>query len=430
MSYNSGLKAIRRLCEQQQSIEWFRAKLTPALFKPNELPVFQWVDEHVRKHHNLPQIETLSQMFPEVMDAPTPEPASYYVQILENAYFYSQINYANVESTKVLKADQNAWEPAVNILRGTINRITLQNYRTKIMDFGAEAGPMLLQAYHNIHSLENVSEFGWPYMDKMGGVMPGDVASFIGRPQAGKSFLSLYTALHNWRVRQQSVLVVSMEMSHLPMAQRAAAMIAGTNLTQLKQGAYASKTYDKFASSMFSVAAPSDSPGPKLYIVNGNLAADVEDMYTLADQLKCASIIIDGAYLARHKNTRLDRFTRAAENCELMKRFSEDLQVGTFSSWQFNREASKKKAKGEPAGGTLDDIGYSDAIGQISSIVLGLFQEDGVETMNRKRIRVLKGRGGEVGEFEIEWNFLNMNFNQITIDGEEQPVDKLSEEFL
>lgn len=428
MSYALGLKAIRRLCEHQQTTDWFKAKLTAALFKPNNLPVFLWVDEHVKIHHALPLLETLTQQFPEVADIVAPEPPSYYVERLEKEYFYDRINFANVESSKILKADPNNWEPAAGVLRDALNRITLQRYRTKIMDFGAEAPLLVTREYHKVNDMGIVATFGWPYMDNMGGAAPGDVVSFIGRPQAGKSWLTLYTTLRNWKQGNLNTLFVSMEMGHLPIAQRTAAMIAGTNMTQLKQGQYATPTYDKFMASMHSIALADSVGGAKLYFVNGNLAADVEDIYQMADQLNCAVVVIDGAYLCRHKNSRLDRFTRAAENCESMKRYSEDLQIPTFSSWQFNRVASQKKAKGDSA--TLDDIGYSDAIGQISSIVLGLFQEDGVETMNKKKLRVLKGRGGEVGEFEINWNFEKMNFDQVSAAEAEEEPEQFADEYI
>jgi replicative DNA helicase len=327
------------------------------------------------------------------------------------------------------------------VLRTAINNISLQRYRQKIMDFGKEGPKMVLQAYHNLDSMESMGGFGWPYMDAMGGAMPGDVISFVGRPQTGKSWLSLFTGLHNWRVKKKNTLFVSMEMSHLPVAQRAATMIAGTNLTQLKHGwghpqSYATPSYDKFTQAMIQLTQESD--GAKFYVINGNLAADVEDIYLLANQLDCEIVIIDGAYLCRNKNTRLDRYTRAAENCEAMKRFSEDLQIPTFSSWQFNREASKKQKQKSGSGGTadLEDIGYSDVIGQISSVALGLFQEDSVETAIKKMIRVLKGRGGEVGQFEINWNFQSMDFSQIgshTIATQPEALEQeydISEQYL
>jgi replicative DNA helicase len=159
-----------------------------------------------------------------------------------------------------------------------------------------------------------------------------------------------------------------------------------------------------------------------MYVVDGNLAASVDDIYRLAAQLKVAAVYIDGAYLLRHKNARLDRFTKVAENTERMKQLTGDCGLPTFASWQFNREAAKKAKKGDEKVG-LEDIGMSDAIAQCSSIVLGLFQEESVETMHQRQVDVLKGRNGEVGQFSINWLFDVMNFDEIIIGAEgAQPV--------
>jgi replicative DNA helicase len=128
--------------------------------------------------------------------------------------------------------------------------------------------------------------------------------------------------------------------------------------------------------------------------------------------LECRIVMIDGAYLLRHNNSRLDRYTRAAENVELIKRACTDQEMISVCSWQFNREASKKQKKNKGEQGDLEDIGYSDAIGQISSIALSLFQEDSVETMKSRKVQVMKGRNGEVGQFSIAWDFILMTFHQ------------------
>jgi hypothetical protein len=177
--------------------------------------------------------------------------------------------------------------------------------------------------------------------------------------------------------------------------------------------------YQKFASSLSLMTKEQ----AKFYVIDGNLAASVEDIFLLADILDCPNILVDGAYLLRHQNARLDRFTRAAENIELMKRYTTDQNASLFTSWQFNRQAANKKksnSAGEDVG--LEDIGYTDAIGQISSMVLGLFQEEGIETMKSRKIRVLKGRNGEVGQFTINWDFINMRFDQLEpiVEGSEQ----------
>jgi replicative DNA helicase len=221
----------------------------------------------------------------------------------------------------------------------------------------------------------------------------------------------LKVAIHNW-LQAKRPLVVSMEMSPVPLVQRLAAMYAHTNLTQLKSGGYSSQTYSKFAASMIAM----NSAMSGFYVVDGNLAASVDDIYTLAHQLKCDQIYIDGAYLLKHPNKRLDRYTRVAENIELIKQRTSDIEMPTVASYQFARSATKGKSKNpkenqDEAG--LEDIAFSDGIGQISSIVLGLFQDESVETLETRAIRVLKGRNGEVGTFKINWNFVTMNFDQV-----------------
>jgi replicative DNA helicase len=176
----------------------------------------------------------------------------------------------------------------------------------------------------------------------------------------------------------------------------------------LKDAAFGKHTYDKFTAGLTSV----NEYAARFLVVAGSIAATVDDIYNLAQEYECSVVYIDGGYLVRNKNSKLDRYLRVAENVEQMKRYSEDLGLCTFASWQFNREASKKSAKSGVQEGGLEDIACSDAIGQVSSVVLGMFQEDSPETIERREIRVLKGRNGETGKFSIRWDFLKMDFEQ------------------
>jgi replicative DNA helicase len=423
MSYALGTKCIKRLCHEQNPLSWQKAKLSSTLFKPYEQPIFDWVQTHLKQYHVLPQVETLHAQFPDTIPVETPEPSKYYLVQLEHQFFYDRLNKANLESQNLLKEDQTAYEPAIEVLRSSIRDITEQRYRTRILDVGKEAADLVLQAYHQTALTESIALFGWPYLDQQsGGIMPGDVISFVGRPAVGKTWLTLWTALHNWTVQKLNVLYVSMEMMTLPIAQRITALYTHQNIAQLKMGGYSTTTLTKFYKGLKGLAMEQ----AKMYVVDGNLASNVEDLFALAEMLECPVIIVDGAYLLRHKNSKLDRFTRAAENVELIKRYCTDLEIMAFCSWQFNREASKKQKKGGSDQGDLEDIGYSDAIGQISSIALSLFQEDSVETMKSRKVQVMKGRNGEVGQFSIAWDFTTMSFHQTnpplgTVKVEENP---------
>jgi replicative DNA helicase len=155
------------------------------------------------------------------------------------------------------------------------------------------------------------------------------------------------------------------------------------------------------------------------WVVDGNLTATIADIEALALILKPGLIVIDGAYLAKHP-TEKDRYRRIAENMDLIKMDLAAL-APTICSWQFNRDLKKLK-KGEEGG--LDEIGGSAAIGHHSSLVLGLFEDDTVETEKRRRVSIKKGRNGEEGEFFIKWAFTQQttDFSQV----EEETLETLA----
>jgi replicative DNA helicase len=137
----------------------------------------------------------------------------------------------------------------------------------------------------------------------------------------------------------------------------------------------------------------------------------------MARQLRPNIIFIDAAYLLQNHNQHLGRWERVTENIEFIKsQIAEALDIPVVISYQVNREGGKKK--GQP---TLEDIAYTDAIGQISSCVMGLFEDDDIESMMSRKVTILKGRNGESGEFRINWNFDDgPNFMDFTEVSEEQ----------
>jgi replicative DNA helicase len=421
MAYGLGFKLLNSMCAGQNPLAWHKAKLSVGLFKINELPAFLWVEAHLAQFHSLPALPTLYAQFPDFIGLDTPEPSAYYVAQLEIRYFYDQINQANIQSQNILGANHRDHKKAREVLRLAENSITQQEYRNRIVNVGAEGGELQMKKYWT-STVDATSVFGWPYLDEQaGGARAGEVVSIVGRPSTGKTILLIYSAIENWK-KGKNVLFVSMEMEPDPILDRVSAIYTRTPISQLMVKGFSTQTYKRYEQGLLEMKGEAG----RLFVMDGNLAANVEDIYTLADQFECQTIMIDGAYLVRHKNAKLDRFNRTAENVELIKRHSSSLHACTFASWQFNREASKKKHPKDKAEVTIDEIGYSDAIGQISSIVLGLFQSDGVANIPKRDIRLLKGRNGEIGQFSVAWNFQMMDFSQVapTLKDENKGFDE------
>ena len=114
-------------------------------------------------------------------------------------------------------------------------------------------------------------------------------------------------------------------------------------------------------------------------------------------------MIIDGAYLPTHP-TEKNRFIRVAENASLIKQHICDpgpdhMLVRSPAKPPKTQKGEKKKPL------TGDDIGDPDAILQLSSLALGIMQEESNETLKQREVSVLKGRKGETGKFTVNWDF-------------------------
>lgn len=397
------------------------------LFKASEEPVFEFVKEFVKQYQALPSPETIEAHTGETI-LPAAEPSGYYHDMLVARHTEFALRQGLKKAHDLLLPENKDPDSALAAITETVMELIANKHQKQVVDF-RDAYDLVMQNYKaQLTAQEQLGlHLGWPTVDGMtGGLGVGDVTSMVGRPAAGKTWQMLFGALHGWQTAgqkfmltneepdtDQSRMFVSMEMGALPINQRLAAMHVHHSASNIKKGKLGSVGLKALKKGLSEIKG---YPHP-FYVVDGNLTATVEDIWMLARQLKPAAIFIDGAYLVKHPTER-DRFRRVAENADLIKQELAAI-APTVCSWQFARSANKKnKKKGEKA--DLDDIGYTDAIGQVSSLVMGLFEEESVETLKQRKVEILKGRNGEVGSFSTRWDFNKMDFTEIE---DEAPED-------
>lgn len=413
-----GEALLHALCKEGDTSLLFKFKLTEDLFQGDEKSVYKFVSNHLDKYISLPKLETLLAAYPNL--APSLEPATYYMDQVSERHKYVRLN-ASLMKCSTLMKDQKVAE-ALEVVSSLTSELAAFDIRQQMAEFGADAYNMVLGEVARQKKLgsNDAIKFGWPYLDDMvHGLQPGDVVSYVGRPAVGKTWKLIYSSLYAWQQQAKNVMILSMEMNTLSIAQRLASLYSQISIASIKTGFLMSHTGEPEVLES-KLKAIHDKPN-KLHLIDGNLTSTPQQIFSLAHQLQPDVVFIDGAYLLRSANPRLDRWTRVAENIEEIKRLTSQLAIPTVCSYQFNREASKKKTSDDV---TLNDIGYSDAIGQISSVVLGLFEEDSVETLRSRKIRVLKGRDGAIGQFDVRWDFENMDFSQITKEDLEEEEAK------
>ena len=404
-----GLDLLTLLCSGAHPAEFFKAKLDGKYFKGEEVPAWEFVRAFVDKHGALPPLDVLK-THTGSLDVPT-APLSYYLEAVEERWALGRLNAVLVDVDEVMHTDAPKAERIEKVsgaLREVLDEMEVSSIRQDMAEFGAEGFDIMLANVAKIKSGVKGLLMGWPTLDNQsGGLWEGDVVSYIGRPGMGKTYKMLWTAHHAWWTQKQDVMFVSMEMPVAALVDRLAAMHAHFSITKIKKGEVATGVpgipgLDEVE--MFKGHGITAAGHPaKLWIIDGGLTATPQQVFALARYLKPRLVCIDGAYLMKNEDPRMGRWERQADNAETVKRLSGRLGVSTICSYQFSKDMAKKKKTAEEVG--LEDIFGADAVAQTSSIVLGLFEGGTVNSMKTRKVRVLKGREGQTGDFYVKWEF-------------------------
>lgn len=409
MNGTIGKRFLAAVVKESSVSNYLRFGDIAKLFKNHESPMYEFVDAHVKKHGVVPNAQTVLEGVKE--DLPDiVEPSTFYFDQLRDRHIELTMKAAVQKAGEMLMPGQKEPNKALAHLTKEVLDLARQVYTTGLVDYRDAIEHVLPDYVSKIKGTAGGIELGWHTLDNMtGGLVGGDLVSYVGRPATGKSFNLLWSALHAWKNQKKVPLFISMEMKPLLLEQRLAAIDAKVPLSHVKLTGDHMMTTEE-TKSMTKLLKSNQKSEVPFWIVDGNLSTTVDGIYSLCRQLNPDCVYIDGAYLLKHSNSRLDRYTRVAENAELMKQALTDLNIPGIATWQFSREATKKK-KGEKVG--LEDIAYSDAIAQISSLVMALLEEDTVETLGGRRVDILKGRSGETGMFRTRWDFVSMSFEEI-----------------
>jgi replicative DNA helicase len=383
------------------------------LFKGTEEAPYKFIRSFIKQYGALPTANTILAHTGESVGTAA-EPSAYYLDLLQNRFIEDTLKLAGKEINALLDPNAKDVPGALKVMTNAIMMLAQRKMGKNVVDF-RHAYEIIMTTFGDALGKDNSNSLflGWPYLDKMtGGLVAGDLVSFVGRPANGKTFFMLYTALFGWQgtalsANPQSRMFVSMEMKALPIEQRLAAIVASVNSSDLKNGTLSTFGIKKLKKGLLEVAGF----GAPFWVVDGDVTASVEDIWVLARQLKPDAMFVDGGYILSHPHEH-DPYKRVAKNVPLIKRELCNI-APTVVSWQFAKSASEKMKKKHGDKVNMDDIGYSDAIAQYSSLALGFMQGDTIDSIKHKIVTLLKGRNGEVGEFKVLWDFVNMDFSEL-----------------
>ncbi len=401
----TGLNLLSKIVAEADLEKFLRMHLVPEFFDGDERQAFAFVEDHVRRFGAIPKGSTLKREtgieLPEAQEA-----ADYYLRDLERRHLHREL----VKGLEVARDHLKDRQPEAALARvsETAVRLTTTEHRREILDFRQALEPIMREFRTKVAlGSQHGIRLGWETLDDMtGGLGGGDTVCVVGRPATGKTYLLTWAARNVWWNQHKTPLLLTMEMNALPLIQRIAAIHSQVNVKQIRDAALSTNNLTKMKGVLMEAA---DYEVP-FWIVDGDMAATVDDLIMLARQYKPDVVFVDGGYLMGHRNESLSLWQKVKENVEsLHKQIAKAMDIPVVISYQFNRQAAQLR-NGQGAG--LEHIGLSDAVGQVSSLVLGLFEDENVETLARRRVDILKGREGATGDFYINWNFNKMDFSE------------------
>lgn len=401
-----GVQLIASAVHGQKVLD-FR-KIPQDKLKESEIPLYEFVGEHVLKYGGLPDPDTVEE--DTIFKVPEPkESFKYYMEKTHNRFLQKVINHMMSE-VQVELLNKNPAEAASKMM-AKISDLAIMQYSDGLVDF-RYSEEAVVQAYLDKKKFGMGTGIytGWETLDDMmGGAEAGDLFTIVGRPASGKTFLLLFMAYYAWKMQGRVPLFISPEMNPLMLQQRLTAVHASKNLSGLMHGKYSDKVFG-VVKKVLSALADEELP---FWIVDGSKVPTIEDIYLLTRQLNPDAVYYDAAYLMKHQNKRLSKWDRIAESANGLKDLATYCEIPTFASYQFNKLMEKKVDKKTTV--TLADIYGSDEIGHLSSVVLGLLEIESVKTLKEREVSVLKGRGGETGKFSINWKFDYMDFSEVPV---------------
>lgn len=413
---SDGLKLIAKILEEGATTEFRGLQLD--MFLDAERQVFQYVQRHYRRHGSLPNIDTV--MDDTGQDLPeTPENVSYYRDRVSDRHTYNALRgpfsvlRESLASSNIEEARQ-----AISQLQ-TVSRVTSTHQDLRnIKEVGEGRVEHSEEQRHYSGELSGITT-GWPILDdRTGGWQNGDLITWAARPAMGKTYYLLHQALAAWR-SGKSVLVVSMEMTLDQLGNRLVGMMSGINPRVIRDGRLSTRIQPR----LHEAVAGIENEG-RFHLYAGNFRKNVEDTENLILEMTPDIVYIDGVYLMTTAKgfKKSGRYDVAADVFDYLKEMTIIHHRPIVCTTKFAKGAGKKGADG-----SLETIGYTDAVSTHSSLVLGLKEGESPHQETQRIIEIMKGREGEEGAYRVNFSFKPMNFSQVGGNTEVRREDRQRE---
>jgi replicative DNA helicase len=373
-----------------------------------EVQAYDFVRRHLRSYRDLPAAGTVFQETNIRLPTAT-ETVQYYLDQVGDRYDYNQIR---ERFGSFREAIQNK---DLETVASTVSNMSRVLQRRRRGPGGAGEALAINDALRLVSDRLSSIQFtggisgvltNWALFDHItGGYQKSDLITWVGRMGLGKTYVLLKQAIEA-HAAGHSVLFITTEMGTEQIGRRYAALVTGCDPNRLKTGMVSTYMQRRLQGLYREMMGAERF---KIYAVG--MAAKIDSIANMVYEFGPDIVFIDGVYLLRptELNRNASRVDKVTGVFDELRALNLDANIPFVVSTQFNRQAGKGGKEG-----TLETIGYSDAIGTHSSHVIAMRPGPTENPRDSREFEFLKGREGEHGSVVINFKFAPLDMNEMT----------------
>lgn len=392
-----GVDLLMKLIEESNSIAFSR--LERKWFEDFEKDLYDFMANHFNRYKKLPTIRTITTHFD--FNYNISEPIQYYLD-----KFYER-TVRNLVSEKTDKfntlIDSENYDGLIDYMGEFINESKrIKTLLTIDVKEAKEIIEMSLEELIKRRIVETGIPTGWQTLDyATGGLQPGNIFLVLARVKMGKSMIMIHLANAAYNAGKK-VLFISMEMSSKEVGLRLIGLRKGLNLMLLQRKPISTETEKLIRKELREMKEG-------FHYVEGQFKTNIDEIIGLIETYEPDVVYIDGGYLIKPKNKAWkNKWEMMGEVIESLKTFSLRWDIPIAISFQFNRDIKRTTKSVQDR--AFEKIQLSDAISQVASTGIAILENEDIP--DTRKIEIIGGRGGEQGEFIINWDWERMNFKE------------------
>ena len=215
----------------------------------------------------------------------------------------------------------------------------------------------------------------WPWEplnDATDGMQPDDYVVFYGRPKSFKSWVLSYIIAHSYHGGKRA-LIYTKEMSALNIFKRVTASILEVDYRAFKKAKLTVEERNALFTLQAMIRQSNETQAEQLICLSGQDAPaggdNVPWLQSKVDTFDPDYVFVDGLYLLSDTNNAKKREERVSNISRGLRQMQLDTGKPLITTLQANRNAAKHEEA------NLDELSFSDAIGQDATLVLRVINE-------------------------------------------------------